>query len=330
MSNSIPISGLNNYPVILSSDFIAIVNSSSLTTYRSPILSIGNWMLASGSASSSVVSVSASYSLSSSNSINSINSISSSFLIYPNVSTASFSINGISSSYSLSGSFSKTSTSSSWSSFSLTSSLSINSLTSSISNVSIVSVSSSWASSSISSSYSISASYISDSVIPTGFSSGMVMAFAMQTPPTGWLICSGSSVFIADYTNLATAIYVGNTLNSSADYGYKSTDSAGLVRNIAGSYIKLPDFRGVFLRGFSDGKVGAGFDTSRIWATSQSFAMQDHIHSVWRWAAGSTSGGTPIGVQSNGTFDYTGGVLNGIADIETRPSNVVVTYCIKT
>src|ERR1039458_4458728 len=66
MPTSIPISGLNTEAVIQSQDFIPIVNSASLTTYRATIQSFGNWMLASGSASSSVTTLSSSYAITSS------------------------------------------------------------------------------------------------------------------------------------------------------------------------------------------------------------------------------------------------------------------------
>ena len=90
MSLSIPISGLNELTQVSSSDLLAIVQESTLTTFNTPLSVIAMWISSSVEASASSVSFSASYALSSSwsdmagESINSIN------LNYPNNSTASY------------------------------------------------------------------------------------------------------------------------------------------------------------------------------------------------------------------------------------------------
>jgi len=152
MSNiSIPISGLNPLFSISSSDFIPLVQSSSLTTYRTTFTQVGNWISASVGASSSLVSVSASHSNFSDNSCSSSfasTSLTSSNLIYPNTSTASYSIT---SSKSISASFAQTTpiqVSGSWASASFTSTSASFASQSITSNSSITSTSSSYASSS--------------------------------------------------------------------------------------------------------------------------------------------------------------------------------------
>lgn len=123
MSNSIPISGLNELTVITSSDFIPLVQSSSLTTFKVSIQSFDNWLAISASCSASLTSVSASYAKSASHANQ---SDSASFLIYAgyNNGTASYALNSLSAS-----------------------------------NVGGIASSASWASSSVSSSYVLSASH---------------------------------------------------------------------------------------------------------------------------------------------------------------------------
>ena len=92
MSLSIPISGLNPLSVVTSSDFIPIVQSSSmLTTYRTPLSVVATWISTSVAALSAFSSVSSSHSNVSDHSSTSdlaTLSINTSNLIYPNTSTA--------------------------------------------------------------------------------------------------------------------------------------------------------------------------------------------------------------------------------------------------
>jgi len=191
MSLSIPISGLNPLSVVTSSDFIPIVQSSSmLTTYRTPLSVIATWISTSVTALSAFSSVSSSYSNVSSHANTSdlaTLSINTSNLIYPNTSTALHAISAdyatnagtaVTASYALSmitGSsipsssysfYSEASLSSSFASrsFSATSSSfasrSFSATSASWASRSLVAASSSWASSSISSSYTVTSSYV--------------------------------------------------------------------------------------------------------------------------------------------------------------------------
>ena len=206
---SIPISGLNPDSVVVSSDFIPIVQSSSLTTFRVPLSVLANWISSSVDASSSFSSVSASYAYSGSWAFM---SISSSYLIYPNLSTASY---AISSSYTISASWASSPASSSWAS------RSIWSLSSSFASRSIWSLSSSWASQSISSSWSpfipsVSASYAFNSL------SSSYSATASYTPPSANMIRAFGTILMAQANkydtilissasyNIKSAVYLGN------------------------------------------------------------------------------------------------------------------------
>jgi hypothetical protein len=179
VSLSIPISGLNPLNVVTSSDFIPVVQSSSLTTFRTPLTVLGNWISSSVNASSSFSSISASKAYSSSYACSSSFAITSNNLNYPNLSTASYAIsssqtiNAINSNYAITASFAistitgSSAISSSWSSqsFWATSasfaSQSIWSISSSFASRSLVATSASWASQSI---WATSASFASRSI----------------------------------------------------------------------------------------------------------------------------------------------------------------------
>ena len=342
MSTNIRISSLDYLSVVNTGDFIPIVKSGSgavLTTYKTPISSINNFMSVSGSSLSSsfsVFSVSSSY----------LNGIATASLFGTSSwavssSHADWSSNTDTSSFSAFSNRSGTSISSSWASSSISSSHSNTSNTASYFDVSTspisfaaTATSASWASSSISASIAQTASFLLNSPGGAGtFVPGMVMTFAMLNPPTGWLVCSGSSVSTVQYPDLNTAIYVGDGLNGTSDYGYRSTDVGGSIRNTAGTYIKLPDLRGRFVRGWNSGSTGP-LDTSRGWASNQVDSFASHAHSMPNnngvnvyqiMISGGNTKGFPGGFYDLGFLPNT----NASGGTETRPQNVVLNYFIK-
>ena len=113
---------------------------------------------------------------------------------------------------------------------------------------------------------------------PVPYSSGgagEVCYFARQTAPTGFLKANGACVLVSSYAALVSAIYCGDTFNPTAEFGYRCTDSAGLTRSITGTYIKLPDLRGMFPRGWDDGR---GVDDGRVFGSIQESANKYHNH----------------------------------------------------
>src|ERR1700733_4155882 len=85
---------------------------------------------------------------------------------------------------------------------------------------------------------------------------GTIVAYAGQAlglpqeQQTGWYVCNGDSIPQADYPAYASAI--GSIYGTSAD----------------GNYVYLPDFRGLFLRGVSNGRL----DSLQDWDASTRFA----------------------------------------------------------
>jgi microcystin-dependent protein len=136
------------------------------------------------------------------------------------------------------------------------------------------------------------------------------MAFAMNTAPTGWLECDGTAINRTTYATLFAAI--GTTFGN----GNGSTT------------FNIPDLRGVFVRGWANTKANVDadnmYDAGRNFGTEQADAFKAHSH-TFKGATGSSGSGT----SSRDSVPQTQNTgLTG--DIETRPRNVALMYCIKT
>ena len=150
---------------------------------------------------------------------------------------------------------------------------------------------------------------------------GTVSAFAMPTPPTGWLVCDGSAVSRTDYADLFATI--------------------GTVWGVGDeiSTFNLPDLRGEFIRGFDDGR---GVDDGREFASLQTDMFKQHGHTSYfssTYTGYGTGGsnwysnfsGEPGGVHANKrtATELISDSLDPSAGTETRPRNIAMTYAIK-
>lgn len=142
---------------------------------------------------------------------------------------------------------------------------------------------------------------------------GAIMAFAMNSAPSGWLKCDGSLVLRSTYQALFLAI--GTT------YGIGNGTTT----------FKLPDYRGVFLRGIDDGK---GLDNNRQFGNYQSDELKAHTHNVsyMNRASGSEiDNQTPVLLAETAYSIVSGQTsTNATTGVETRPKNYSVLYCIKS
>ena len=145
--------------------------------------------------------------------------------------------------------------------------------------------------------------------------SGVVMSFAGENCPSGWLLTDGSELDSGTYPELFSVL--------SYRYG-------GL-----GSNFNLPDYRGYFLRGWDpDGTIDIDSSTRTDSAggmtgvgSTQDDDFESHRHRLDnnRGTSGSVSGqlSSYYGGSSSIYTEYVGGS-------ETRPVNIAVLYCIKT
>ncbi|WP_254493762.1 phage tail protein [Bartonella sp. B1099] len=164
------------------------------------------------------------------------------------------------------------------------------------------------------------------------FPTGFIATFAMQEIPTGWLLCDGKVYKRKDYPQLFKAI---------GDKWGKDSDTT----------FKVPDFRGMFLRGFDDGR---GLDGDRKFADEQQDSIKSHTHigtieesgehthnfqyKGVRWLNG-INGRIPKCYTYDASFQGTTGsagahthkvTLAHTGEAETRPVNTTVVYAIKS
>lgn len=175
---------------------------------------------------------------------------------------------------------------------------------------------------------------------------GSILAFAGDSPPTGWLLCDGSAVSRTQYSNLFGAIAVhwgaGDSITS----------------------FNLPDLRGRFLRGQDRGTghdpgaasrvaSAAGGSSGDSVGSLQAESAGPHIHPVTDpghqhsavagvFVLGSTAG-TGLGLSNGGgpftfstpafsadtTASTTSVGVGANTGSESRPLNVAVNYIIK-
>lgn len=138
---------------------------------------------------------------------------------------------------------------------------------------------------------------------------GAVMAFAMNSAPSGWLACNGSNVSRTTYAALFAAI--GTTYGA----GDGSTTFA------------LPDLRGYFVRGSG---TNSDATASGTFGAKQADGIRDHTHRVmYNITPFAALGGPLIELNPGGGTAYDVSMTAGTAAGETRPKNIAMLYCIK-
>lgn len=148
---------------------------------------------------------------------------------------------------------------------------------------------------------------------------GKIAHFAMSSPPPGWLKANGAAVSRTTYANLFAAI--GTTYGS----GNGSTT------------FNLPDLRGVFVRGWDDGR---GVDGGRGFGSTQDFAIQnitgqfgidDRALNTSITGPFYDAGGADTGSGYGGGGNIIGFDASRVVKTanETRPINVALLACIK-
>jgi microcystin-dependent protein len=143
---------------------------------------------------------------------------------------------------------------------------------------------------------------------------GAIMAFAMNSAPSGWLAANGESISTGG-ANAALFAAIGYTYGGS------------------GSSFNLPDLRGYFVRGWGVvGQNGANSDgtVSDAFAAKQADDFKAHTHGFVdgrSYTIPSTTAGTGR-ASGSGRVDSTVTFDSGTG-IETRPKNIAMLYCIK-
>ena len=152
-----------------------------------------------------------------------------------------------------------------------------------------------------------------DSQVTTAVPAGTIITVAKNTAPTGYLKANGALLSRTTYSDLFAQI--GTTFG----VGDGSTTFA------------LPDLRGLFPRGWDDGR---GIDVGRVFGSKQEDIFKAHYHlqgdahqnPVGRFGATPDIGASVNAQSSNATDAYNTSTVGGT---ETRPKNIALLYCIK-
>ena len=139
---------------------------------------------------------------------------------------------------------------------------------------------------------------------------GSVIWFAFTTPPSGWLVCNGSSISTSTYSVLFGII------------GYTFGGSGGTFQ--------LPNVKGRFIRGWES--VGTSNPTgemtlNRVFGTYQADGQPNHTHSLPTFVSTGANlaywGASPIG------YSTVSGTQATIAGAENRGRNIALLPIIK-
>ena len=167
-----------------------------------------------------------------------------------------------------------------------------------------------------------------DSLTPAG----SVLAYIALNPPVGWLICDGQSLNAVTNTQYETLwTLIGLTFGGTGKADFK-----------------VPDLRGEFIRGWSNGKTegtpAVAVDSGRVFASKQNMQLEAHKHITpnsdcrdynggygyatgWLnyWCDSEWAGMGSAPLSGDGQHDTTTAKIG----TETRPRNVALNYIIK-
>ncbi len=179
-------------------------------------------------------------------------------------------------------------------------------------------------------------SQILDSLkISFGHPGEMVGWFGKDDPATlnlKLLLLHGQGILIADFADLDAAVYVGDAANPTAGAFFRANDAGGAVRNTAGTFLILPDARGLFPRFLDETGLVDPDGVTRLPGEFQDEALQEHSHAIGNsaQAAGNGGGGSILTAGNLPFQDLDNGFVNPLGfGPETRPKNITVKPCIR-
>jgi hypothetical protein len=171
---------------------------------------------------------------------------------------------------------------------------------------------------------------------------------AAQQAANRLIILDGSCISVSLYPDLVNATNVNSTSTSYSAF-YRCTtsskSSASSSRSTSGAYFKLPDCRGMFLRGRGTADTDLGLKMSGgAYYTGGSYmggiiqdAMQGHRHgplTAYSYAMNSSSTSGPLGGASGSLSTTTGDPATDGSNstprtaAETRPASISLDICI--
>lgn len=134
------------------------------------------------------------------------------------------------------------------------------------------------------------------------------------------LLLNGQGILRANYPELDTAVYVGDTANPTASTFYHADDAAGTIRNTTGIYLILPDTRGYVLRGLDTAASVDPDGASRDVGSIQDFALENIIGNAYFF---DFPGGSPLPPTGVFARSSTGSAYPALAVSGTGPQTVI-------
>lgn len=154
--------------------------------------------------------------------------------------------------------------------------------------------------------------------IPTG----SILSFASSTAPSGWLKCNGALLSRTTYASLWAYAQASGNLVSDADW--TGTARPGSFSSGDGSTtFRIPDFRGLFLRGFHDGSGTYDSDTSTALGKYRASQNKAHTHTIGQTLSGGGASGWTSGANGFSTTTSSDG------GAEAYPRHASSLICIK-
>ncbi|MBE3064774.1 MAG: hypothetical protein IMZ69_07115 [Spirochaetes bacterium] len=156
------------------------------------------------------------------------------------------------------------------------------------------------------------------------------------------LLLQGQTIPVASYPDLCNAVYCGDGVNNTALVPfYLSSDSGGVTRSTTGTYMTLPDARGVTIRGIDIGATRDPLGATRGGGTPNGSIQQDAMHGHKHppdsgtnfWGSGGAgtvwaAGASPINAFSTTGSPATDGGVTYEGKVNTAPRLAVETRMI--
>jgi len=122
------------------------------------------------------------------------------------------------------------------------------------------------------------------------------------------LLLQGQVILIATYPLLAAEVYCGDANNATAPAFYKTSDAGGTTRSTAGTYLVLPDTRGLSLKNIGDATISTRTKTGPV---DLGEVQEDQVQGFDREVRGSTTGFTVEDIFVGGQDTYFAGGYGG-------------------
>lgn len=132
---------------------------------------------------------------------------------------------------------------------------------------------------------------------------GAIVSFAATAAPTGYVKANGVLLSRATYASLWAHAQASGAIVSDATW---VTSRPGAWSTGDGSTtFRIPDFRGLFMRGFHDGSGTYDSNTATLLGQYRDSQNKAHTHSAPQGLSG-TGGGSSLDVGGNGVASVTG------------------------